>query len=94
MNLRSGRTLDYEEMPVNEIENFSLPDRKQVLLDSTLRGKRMIGLRTYFKDMEKERRGTLISLFKMGNVDAVNQIVNILLEQTLTTEALNPSYLI
>ena len=90
MNLRSGRTLDYEDMPVGEMEKFSLPERKQVLLDTRLRGKRIIGLRTYYKELEKERRGTLISLFKTGNVEAVDQIVNILLELTLTTEAQKP----
>ena len=72
MYLRSGRTLDaldYEEMSENTMATamampMNAPDRKQVLIDSPLRNKRILGLRTYFKNVEKERRGTLISLFK------------------------------
>ena len=54
MKLRSGLdTLDYVEMPENAVAtamatNMIIPDRKQVLVDSPLRNKRMIGLRTYF----------------------------------------------
>ena len=83
-------------MPVDEMEKFSLPERKQVLLDTLLRGKRMIGLRTYYKEMEKERRGTLISLFKTGNTVAVDQIVDILyVDIHLQLKHRNhPSYLI
>ena len=57
------------------------------MLDTRLRGKRIIGLRTYYKELEKERKGTLISLFRKDNTVAVNQIVNVLLDLTLTTEA-------
>ena len=102
MYLRSGRTLDaldYKEMPENTMATamampMNAPDRKQVLIDSTLRNKRILGLRTYFRNMEKERRGTLISLFKTGNGDAVNQIVDILLDLTLTTVAEKPPKII
>ena len=59
MKLRSGLdTLDCVEMPENTVAmamatNIIIPDRKQVLVDSPLRNKRMIGLRTYFKKMKK-----------------------------------------
>ena len=50
MNLRSGKTVHYANMPSDII------DKKQVLLDSRLKGKRIIGLRTYYKELEKERK--------------------------------------
>ena len=62
-------------------------DKKRVLLDSRIKGKRIVGLRTYYKELESERRVTLINLFIKDNQVAVNQIVNILLGLTLTTDA-------
>jgi len=97
MILRSGRildALDYVEMPENTVAtamttNMIIPDRKQVLVDSPLRNKRMIGLN--FKNVEKERRGTLMSLFKTGRSEAVHQVIDILLELTLTKEENPPN---
>ena len=64
MNLRSGRTVRYANMPVDKMEKKLLPERTQVLLDTRLRGKRIIGIRTYYKELGNERKGTLISLFR------------------------------
>ena len=91
MLLRSGiDTLDCI-MPENSV-TFAMTtdeityDKKQVLIDGPLRGKRIVGLRTYYESMEKERRGTLLSLFKNGRSEAVRQIVDVLLELTLVKE--------
>ena len=58
-----------------------------MLLDSRIKGKRIVGYRTYYKELETERKVTLINLFRKDNQVAVNQIVNILLGLTLTTDA-------
>ena len=62
MILRSGRildALDYVEMPENTVAtamatNMIIPDRKQVLVDSPLRNKRMIGLGHTLKTWKKK----------------------------------------
>ena len=97
MILRFGLdTLDCVAMPENTVAmamatNLIVTDRKKVLIDGPLRSKRMVGLRTYFKKMENERRGTLMSLFKTGRSEAIQQVINVLLELTLTKEENPPN---
>ena len=54
MILRSEKIVNHTSMPSDNI------DKKQVLLDGRIKGKRLVGLRTYYKEYEGERRVTLI----------------------------------
>ena len=80
MYLRSGRLINPRNMSSENV------DRKQVLVDGKIPGRRIISLRTYFKESEEERRITLINLFKKEDKGAVDQLVSVLMELTLTTD--------
>ena len=54
------------------------------MVDVKIPGRRTISLRTYFKESEEERRITLINLFKKEDKGAVDQLVSVLMELTLT----------
>ena len=57
-------------------------------MNGTISGKRIISLRSYFKENREDRRITLISLFRRGDEykEAVEQLVNVLLDLTVTDD--------
>ena len=76
MLLRSGADTEDCIMPDNKVSwaDHIMFDEKPVLIDGQLRSKRTVGLRTFYETNEKERRETLLSLFKAGRTDTVQQI--------------------
>ena len=60
-------------------------DKKKVLMNGTIPGKRMVSLRTYKIEHMEKRRGILFSLFKNEEEyhEKVEQVVNIFLDITV-----------
>ena len=69
-------------IPVFPLSNFILFPKTSVPLN--IFEPRYIEM--FNESMKKERRGTLLSLFKNGRSEAVRQIVDVLLELTLDKE--------